>query len=201
MMFATAVFYAALLAATTTSQPSVPATAATPEQFAPKGWRVLEKAVGDLNRDGMPDVAIVFKNPAEDRQGQFDVQRLLVVAFKKGAQFERSAFSFDEILCKTCGGVLGDPFQEIKIERNTVVISHYGGSRERWGHKYRYRLEPGGWMRIGETTVTEDTGTGFMREKDKNLITGRAEVTVERNEQRTSQMVNEAPAKKAAGWR
>lgn len=152
----------------------VPETAAQPEQFAPQGWTVLAKAEGDLNRDGQPDVAIAFRNPGEDQDNRDQLPRLLVIALREpGGRWKRAALSEDEILCRTCGGMLGDPFQELAIQRGAVVIAHYGGSRFRWGHTYRYRLEPGGWERIGETELTEDSAQGTARETDRNLVTGR----------------------------
>lgn len=41
----------------------VPASAAAAEDFAPPGWTLERQAAGDLNRDGRPDLAMIFLDP------------------------------------------------------------------------------------------------------------------------------------------
>src|ERR1700712_4507125 len=43
------------------SYPSLPATAATAEGFAPAGWAVESRASGDLNGDGQADLVLVLR--------------------------------------------------------------------------------------------------------------------------------------------
>jgi hypothetical protein len=159
-----------LLAATA----AVPETATSPEGFTPRGWRVLHQVEGDLNNDGLPDAALVFNDPAEDKNLAVEIPRLLVIALQSAkGRWQRSITSETEILCRTCGGVFGDPFADLEIERGSIVIHHYGGSRFRWGFTHRYRLQDGEWLRIGESVVTEDIVEGTRREIDRNLLTGR----------------------------
>jgi hypothetical protein len=42
--------------------PAIPAQAATVDGFAPAGWVVLKKAMGDLNGDGRADAALVIES-------------------------------------------------------------------------------------------------------------------------------------------
>jgi uncharacterized Zn finger protein len=171
---------------------SVPDRASSPEAFAPRGWTVLEKAMGDLNQDGVPDAAIIFKDPKEEKEGEFDVERVLVIALQQpGKGWARSAVSEEEVLCRSCGGVFGDPFAALKIERGAVVVVHYGGSRDRWGYTHRYRLENGEWVRIGETEVSEDALEGNGHEVDRNLVTGRVVEKTTRNHKATSKTYRE----------
>ena len=67
-------------------------SAPTADAFVPKGWRLEHKALGDLNKDGLPDLVLVLRalDPANiiDNKGlgprRFDTNpRLLVVAFAK----------------------------------------------------------------------------------------------------------------------
>ncbi len=51
---------------------------------------------------------------------------------------------------------MGDPFQDLKIERGCIVINHSGGSRQKWAYTHRYRYQKGDWKLIGATAVAND---------------------------------------------
>lgn len=157
------------------SEYTIPGKGPDVKAFVPAGFLIMEQAKGDLNKDGIPDVVLVLKNKAEDRKNMDteEIHRLLAIIFGvQGGGYTLSASSKEAILCKTCGGVYGDPFASVKIVRGTVVIDHYGGSRQRWGFTHRWRFQEGGWFLIGLTSRTEDTGNGASEVTDTNLVTG-----------------------------
>ncbi|MNN83368.1 hypothetical protein D3C81_2004010 [compost metagenome] len=92
------------------------------------------------------------------------------------------------------GGVWGDPFDSLQIERGTIVVSDYGGSNWRWYDKYRFRFQDNDWYLIGATmgeyytgTQTPDTGN----EEDYNLLTGDYKIRkVDENGKATTQKGN-----------
>jgi hypothetical protein len=155
----------------------IPDTTTTAKDFAPPGWEVAVVREGDLNGDNIPDAALVlqkdnYKEPDADDDYTFS-KRLLVLAFRHNDKLTRTAVSDDAVLDSNEGGALGDPFQEVKIERGAVVITHYGGSRDRWGSTHRYRWQHHQWMLIGMTTTAEDAFNPAMKnETDTNLSTG-----------------------------
>jgi len=156
--------------------PPVPERAAAPEGFVPKGWRLMEKAVGDLNGDGRADAAVVAAHDAEG-SGPEDVweePRLLVITLgEESGGLRLSAASDAVVLCRGCGGVFGDPFESVEIERGTVVVRHYSGSRDRWGFTDRFRLQGGRWTHIGATERYTDTlDPSYYEQRDANLSTG-----------------------------
>lgn len=164
------------------SEYTIPGKGPDVKAFVPAGFLIMEQAKGDLNKDGIPDVVLVLKNKAEDRKNMDteEIHRLLVIIFGvQGGGYTLSASSKEATLCKTCGGVYGDPFASVKIVRGTIVIDHYGGSRERWGYTHRWRFQEGGWFLIGLTSRTEDTGNGASEVTDTNFVTG--DRTVEKN--------------------
>ena len=72
--------------------PQIAASATTAEGFAPHGWRIELKAVGDLNGDGQDDLVLVLRDTdprnvvdnSELGPSRFDTNpRLLVVAFRR----------------------------------------------------------------------------------------------------------------------
>ena len=158
--------------------PPLPETASAPAGFAPAGWRVEATAEGDLNGDNRPDAAIVIATGAQgydERAGRpLFIKRALVLALRAtDSSLRRSAASDSAVLDGNEGGVMGDPFEGISIERGAVVIQHYGGSRNRWTYTHRYRHQEGGWWLIGLTYVGSDTlDPEHHDRKDINLSTG-----------------------------
>ena len=87
------------------------------------------------------------------------------------------------ILCKDCGGIFGDPFAGIEINKNVLSINHYGGSNWRWGYTHRFRYQENDFFLIGQTSnsywsvencdkLNDFAGTKY---EDINFITGQYE--------------------------
>lgn len=160
--------------------PPIPETASAAAGFAPAGWRVEATAEGDLNGDGRPDAAIVITTGTQGYDEQAGrplfITRALVLALREAdGRLRRSAVSDSAVLDGNEGGVMGDPFEGISIERGAVVIQHYGGSRNRWSYTHRYRWQDGGWWLIGLTYAGSDTlDPEHFDRTDINLSTGLA---------------------------
>jgi hypothetical protein len=157
----------------------VPTVANTPVEFAPPGWRVEKDWLkeGDLNGDGRPDLAVVITtgDSGLDDQGHLTYAKHALVLALRGndGKLHRSLVSDAAVLDGNEGGVFGDPFDSLMIERGTVVISHYGGSRDRWGYTSRYRFQNGQWTLIGLTLDETDTlDPDHASDQDINLSTG-----------------------------
>ena len=155
----------------------VPEVVNAAADFVPPGWR-LEKEMlreEDLNGDGRPDAALVLTHggngPSVD--AQFSKHVLVLALRGSDGKLHRSIVSDAAVLDGDEGGVFGDPFDGLMIERGAVVISHYGGSRDRWSYTHRYRYQNGGWMLIGLTLGSLDTlDPEHFNEQDINLSTG-----------------------------
>ena len=157
----------------------VPQVANKPAEFVPTGWRIEEETLKevDLNGDGQADAAFVISNGRSDvnEKGEATfVKHVLVLALRVGdGKLHRSIVSDDAVLDGDEGGVFGDPFNSLLVERGAVVISHYGGSRDRWSYTHRYRYQNGQWMLIGLTIGSTDTlDLEHFDEQDINLSTG-----------------------------
>jgi hypothetical protein len=157
----------------------VPEAVNEPAEFAPAGWR-MEKEIlkeGDLNGDGRPDAALVITSgeAGVNAKGESTfVKHVLVLALRgSDGKLHRSVVSDAAVLDGNEGGVFGDPFDSLLIERGAVVISHYGGSRDRWSYTHRYRFQNGQWMLIGLTLGNTDTlDLEHFDDQDINLSTG-----------------------------
>lgn len=157
----------------------VPEVVTEAAEFATNGWRLDKEFLkeGDLNGDGRPDAAMVISHGelGVNTKGESTfVKHVLVLALRgDDGKLHRSVVSDAAVLDGNEGGVFGDPFDGLVIERGAVVISHYGGSRDRWSYTHRYRFQNGQWMLIGLTIGNTDTlDLEHFDELDINLSTG-----------------------------
>ncbi|MDR6553512.1 hypothetical protein [Paenibacillus qinlingensis] len=146
----------------------------------PTGWQLLvrhnsaERVEGDLNKDGIQDVAMVIEK-IEAMKEEAPERALLIGFGNRDSTYTRSIIAEKAILKADEGGIWGDPLDSIFIDRGSIVVSFYGGSNFRWYGNYRFRFQNGDWYLIGATlgsyftgTMTEKTGD----EADYNLLTG-----------------------------
>ncbi|HKX12344.1 MAG TPA: hypothetical protein VJP40_04255 [bacterium] len=152
--------------------PNPPASGARIADFVPKGWEILMQAEGDLNRDGKPDAALALKNSKEESSNE-EVPRLLVLLLQNpDGTYRLASKSAEAILCRSCGGVFGDPLAELQIKSGVLIIDHYAGSRQRWSYTHRWRFQDGDWVLIGETKTSFDAIGPEAKSDDMNLLTG-----------------------------
>ena len=165
--------------------------AANIQSFIPKDYDTLYGGLvkGDLNKDGVDDAVLALYHKMEEQDAEkIDTDsippRLLIILFGTAKGYVQSATSSAVLLCKHCGGVFGDPFSGITIEKNVLTISHYGGSSWRWSIDDKFRFQNNEWYLIGETkysywdvehcdTLDEFAGTDY---EDINFVTGQYEI-------------------------
>jgi hypothetical protein len=174
--------------------PLLSKTGRTIHDFVPTGWKLIDQAVGDLNKDGLPDMAGVIEeivSDADKYECSGEAKRILFIAFNKGnSRYKLSIQNNDIILTHDDGGIWGDPFvsnysdqykhgknQEtgIFVNRGSLVIKFYGGTSWRWCHKYRFRYQNKGWYLIGYDYEWYHT-SGYKGEDTKdsyNYLTGK----------------------------
>jgi hypothetical protein len=169
----------------------IPKTGTAIEAFIPEGYDTIATVTGDLNKDKLEDCVMVLKSKKEDvarviaDENAPDTvpsipNRLLIVLFKNTSGYTLAAKSESAILCKECGGIFGDPFDAVMIEKGILVIHHYGGSAWRWSNTHKFRWQQNDFYLIGRTThsywnvsncekLDDFAGTDY---KDENLVTG-----------------------------
>ncbi|MDB5102073.1 MAG: hypothetical protein JWM80_6494 [Cyanobacteria bacterium RYN_339] len=167
---------ASILTALAATLPWLPA-ASTPEALIGPAWTVLGKAEGDLDGDGRPDVALALGRKDEE-QLQEAPRWLLIARRGRDGKLRPWASSTGPVLCRQCGGVFGDPFEELAIRDGVLMLRHYAGSNWRWSLTDRFLWQAGAWRHIGKThTDTFTNDLDYMHERDHNLITGYVIVT------------------------
>lgn len=113
--------------------------------YIPENFAILKSATGDLNQDGILDVALVLHQLGEDTivpVGRDYVPRPLLL-FLKNENGEYSLVTQNDkaVYCYDCGGIFGDPFYEVTIENGVFTIYHYGGSNWRWTRDLTFKYD------------------------------------------------------------
>jgi hypothetical protein len=160
----------------------VPAQGSAAGDFVPVGWLLEGQASGDLNGDGVPDLALklIQQKPAGAKGDEpLERQRALIVLFKGGDGTLRSAAVADKVLqCTSCGGAFYGVVEapaEVRIERGVIVVNQEFGSRDVTEHTYRFRYEPAEakFILIGFDSTSRDRLTAEVTLESTNFLTGR----------------------------
>ncbi|RSK49547.1 hypothetical protein [Hymenobacter rigui] len=164
-----AVFIALLLASFVTTiqpgpTPKIPVQGHTLSAFIPARYDTLSGgcAIGDLNQDGRPDVALVLYPKSESRPDYDDETmpgRVLIVLFSTAQGYKLAAQANRAMIARNGGGQYGDPFAGLNIRRGVLTVNHYGGSSWRWSVISKFRYQQGNFFLIGESlSLTRATG-------------------------------------------
>lgn len=142
-----------------TDHPQIPKTGVNINAFIPKGWKVIYQAKGDLNKDILPDQAIIIQNTnpknviKNDRMGgeKLNVNpRMLLVLFKTPGQYQLQVQNTKFIPTEndTVSRCLADPLQEtgaIAIRNGALILSYQYwlscGSYEVSNFDYTFRFQ------------------------------------------------------------
>ena len=143
------------------------------KKLIPPGWKVEQTVPGHLDDNNLADlVLILIKNNFWETELFEDSNRqLLLLSQTSPKKYDILLKNSGAILCARCGGMLGDPLQSIEIKNKVLIITHYGGSRDRWGMVHRYRFQQGNWYLIGATYSYDDNLLLCGTTNDINLNT------------------------------
>lgn len=148
---------------------TVAAVASADTIAAPAGYKKLGEATGDLDKDGVAEKVAVFDT---ERNTDMGTEREIQVFKKTDGAWTLWHKSIGAVLPSENGGVMGDPFQDIKIENGSIVLFHFGGSRYKWTYTHRFRFQNSAWQLIG-ATVNNGTPCEYWENIDYNLSTGK----------------------------
>lgn len=140
--------------------PALPPSAANEAGLVPPGWTAAKRAIGDLNGDGRPDLALLLRMtskanvlpiPNSESAETFDTNPfLLVVAFTDSAGGYRVVTSthrfFQRPEIPYSGDVPPGEGDSVRIERGTLLLAN----EYLRGHDgYRFRWDKGEFRLIG----------------------------------------------------
>ncbi|PZQ18067.1 MAG: hypothetical protein DI565_04990 [Ancylobacter novellus] len=189
--------------------PTLSATAASIDGFAPKAWRVEAKATGDLDGDGKDDAAfvlhgadpaLVLKNPDGIGGDEIDTNpRILGVALAAGGGY-RLAVQNATLIPRRVQPNIDDAFSAdggLSIARGSVrvaisLFANAGG----WGASdvaFTFRLDDGTLRLVGYDRTDTQRNTGETETISINYLSGRMSDAKGR--------VDQDPKKQKTVWR
>ncbi len=135
---------------------------------------LLDQSIGDLNNDKIAEKVMVYDN---GNQTDFGTEREIHILKKVNSKWILWKKSIGPVLPSQHGGMMGDPFEGISIERNCIVIYHSGGSQQKWNYTHKYRHQNNNWQLIGVTTHF-GTPCNYFETFDYNLSTGKIDYKI-----------------------
>jgi len=135
-----------------------------------EGASVERKVSGDADGDGDADVLVVVDH--ERAQGCGSGPRGLMIFLRgQDGSLTQALDSRRAILCRTCGGMMGDPLQAVSAEKGEVRLRFEGGSRELWSSEYGFAYVPERkqWRLTSIVQQGLDRLTGVSAERRQNV--------------------------------
>lgn len=167
---------------------SVPAAAGEPaaptgwiERFVPSGWEPTQTAAGDLNGDGVNDLAVVVERSAEAEGDDIDAQGsrgLLVLFGTPDGGYRFQAFAPDALPCTYClsamGAAPGTPAFKLKVANRELTVGWTRGSRATTAVKLviAYDAKRNQLGLLGDEVITIDPPRGKTTIQERNYATG-----------------------------
>lgn len=152
----------------------------------PKNYSIIDTTSGDLDNDGISEMVVAY-NTYQQKEDSFEsIPRELIVYKKQNNKWTVWKRSMQALYGSRDGGMMGDPFGEIKIQKGVLSISQDGGSSWKWGHTDKYRFQNNEFYLIGYTSMYGrpcDYWTGV----DFNVSSGKMVVTKEYEDCETSE--------------
>lgn len=109
--------------------------------FVAKGMKPLSLVSADLNGDDFKDFILVLEQQKLKPSSPdiVDRQRPFLLLIRQSDGTIKECKRNDRIVyCSTCGGMMGDQFQEVRAGKKTFTVSHHGGSAWRWSVDYTF---------------------------------------------------------------
>lgn len=135
-----------------------------PEELKPfvrTGYEVLDWGSEDLNGDQRKDYILILKKLGEDSAGvesdDWAIARpLLLLIRQKNKTLKTVAENKEVVLCRHCGGAMGDPYEGLTLSPGKFQLDFYGGSVDRWAVAvhFMYDRMKNDWLLEKEKTTS-----------------------------------------------
>ena len=150
------------------------ALAGIPDITIPHGFKKMIEAKGDLDKDGIPELVVVFDTP---KKGELGTERQLWIYKQNGSAWMVWHKSTGPVLSSEHGGMMGDPFVSVVIKHGCIEICHFGGDADKWNYIHTYRYQNNNWYLIG-ANINFGRPCLQLNNYDYNLSTGKIVATI-----------------------
>lgn len=132
--------------------------------FAEGNSKILSSQQGDLSGNGTHGVVLVLDHPGTGNEmlGEGTPRSILLLTRDSAGKLQKSKQNDRLVPCAQCGGMAGDPFGYVRVDKGGFTVLIEGGSRERWSDEYafKYSAEQQDWLLDKAVRTVTDTETG-----------------------------------------
>ncbi len=140
------------------------ATVAELNAFAEGNSKILSSQQGDLSGSGAQGTVLVIDHPetGSDMLGEGTPRSVLLLTRDSAGKLQKAKQNDRIVPCAQCGGMAGDPFGYMRVDKGGFTALIEGGSRERWSDEYafKYSAEQQDWLLDKAVRTVTDTETG-----------------------------------------
>ncbi len=163
----------------------------TLQDIIPKGWKILDSKIGDLNQDGISDLVFAIQNTDKknielnDGLGSDTIDlntRLLGIYFGvKTGGFNQKLVSKDFIILRN-SPAMDEPFMGFSITNKGVLNISFSiwvssGSWSMSRHTYRFRFQNNDFVLIGYDSNETHRGTGETTDYSINFLARKMKIS------------------------
>jgi hypothetical protein len=140
--------------------------------FTPLGWSVEDKSDGDLNADGIADIAAILVQSSSGPDAEESQRVLLVLTGSANGKLSIAGSNDELLVCARCGGVKEGVGVDIK--KGVLIVSQMTGSREFTDQiwRFRYDVKSRRFLLIGKDAGFGDSILGTGDKESFNFLTG-----------------------------
>lgn len=135
------------------------------KDFLPKGQQADSITVGDLNKDGLDDLVMIYQPEKLLKKENSTVRTLRILLMQNDGKYELAAESNGAVAGENLNNTF---FTGIEIKNGLLIINH---DYIRGGSVHKYRYQNGGFYLIGAESRTGDAS--YFSSIDYNLSTGK----------------------------
>jgi hypothetical protein len=163
------------------------------EGLLPNGWEIVQQATGDLNRDGLPDVALVIQQGVQVNTLKKDdvgpstadgAPRALLIAFREHQLDSYATQIVNQTFIPTHDDPINDdPFDSLAISNGTLHVSlRFWASAGTWfstSTEFTFRHQDGCFRLIGLDRSELNRATAELTTLSVNYATRKVKTILE----------------------
>lgn len=116
----------------------------------PDGYEIISESDGDVDGDAINEKVVVLNT---DEEGDMGIEREVRIYVQTDGYWSVWHQYRGPVLASEHGGMMGDPFEKLEIHNQSIFISHFGGSSDKWSYTHEYEYQNDTWELTSATLI------------------------------------------------